>query len=50
MKHQRYKGELLHRNSEAFRLFDEKKFPELDKHLKRLAEEAHKRGEIPLNK
>ena len=42
----KYKEELLSKNSEAYKLLDEKKFNELDLHLEKLRKEAIKRGEI----
>lgn len=41
-----YKGELIAKNSEAYRLWEAKKMNELDIHLARLTKEAIKRGEI----
>lgn len=41
-----YRGQLLAKNSEAYKLYVEKKFSLLDKHLKRLHQEAVARGEI----
>lgn len=41
-----YKNTYLARNSDAYKLYEEKKMTELDAHLKRLREAAIKRGEI----
>lgn len=40
-----YKGVLLAKNSESFRLLEDKEFDKLKKHQKRLNEEAKKRGD-----
>lgn len=41
-----YKGGLIARNSEAFKLWEAKNFTALDKHLKQLNQAAKQRGEI----
>lgn len=41
----KYKGIILHRNSEAFALYVDKNYKKLDEHLAKLKQEAKKRGD-----
>lgn len=41
-----YKNGYIARNSEAYKLYEEKKMKELDAHLKNLRDAAIKRGEV----
>lgn len=40
-----YKGMLLAKNSDAYKMFVGKEFKKLDEHLERLKKEAKKRGD-----
>lgn len=41
-----HKGQAIAKNSEAYRLWEEKKWKELDKHLAEVHRKAVERGEI----
>lgn len=45
-----HKGVMLAKGSEAYRLWEEKKWKELEAHQARLKQEAIKRGEIRVEK
>lgn len=40
-----YKGVLLAKNSDSYKLWTEKEFKKLDEHMERLKKEAKKRGD-----
>lgn len=40
-----YKGQLISRNSDAYKMFIDKEFKKLDEHMERLQREAKKRGD-----
>ena len=40
-----YKGQLISKNSDAYKMWIEKNFKKLDAHLDRLKKEAKKRGD-----
>lgn len=40
-----YKGNLISKNSDAYKMFVDKDFKKLDEHLERLKKEAKKRGD-----
>ena len=40
-----YKGQLISRNSGAYKMFIDKEFKKLDEHMERLQREAKKRGD-----
>lgn len=40
-----YKGQLISKNSDAYKMWLEKDFKKLDEHLERLKKEAKKRGD-----
>lgn len=40
-----YKGILLAKNSDAYKMFVDKEFKKLDEHMERLKKEAKKRGD-----
>ena len=40
-----YKGQLISRNSDAYKMFIDKEFKKLDEHMERLEKEAKKRGD-----
>ena len=42
-----HKGMMIAKGSEAYKLWEEKRWKELETHMKRLHNEAVKRGEIP---
>lgn len=41
----KYKGKLISKNSDAYKMFVDKEFKKLDEHMERLEKEAKKRGD-----